>query len=88
MDKTKHIFSINLISWIIHKTKINPTYGHMIRNSETRVYAVFPDNDVVSAAIEEYQNNEDLQNFIANYKTVRGAVSSVRKSVDESRASA
>lgn len=85
MDKTKKIFSINLISWIMHKTNLVPTYGHMTRNSETKVYALFPDNEAVSSAIEEYQNNEDLQSFISNYKVVRSAVSSLRKSVDEGK---
>ncbi len=44
----KKIYSLNLIAYIIYKTATKP----VLRSENNTVYAIFPENDDIAAAIK------------------------------------
>ena len=70
----KQFYSPNMIAWISSRTGLIPTYKKVFRPNGAIVAASFPDVEAVSIAVNEYQNNQDLQPFIAHYKVVRSSI--------------
>ena len=73
-----HIFSLNLVAFIIYETGIRPEWG---QNDRGIFYGIFPDNNAVNYAIQHWKSPEVLleaHRFLNCYKEVREAIKKIR----------
>lgn len=62
----KRVYSLNLASFLKMKG-----YKYKIYDDEERKLKYFVFNEDLSKEIEEYKNNNELQDFIKNFKDIK-----------------
>ncbi len=73
----KKIYSLNLIAYIIYKTATKP----VLRSENNTVYAIFPENDDIAAAIKQFKMDSctvELHKFLNIFKDLKKEIRGVK----------
>jgi hypothetical protein len=74
----KRVYSLNLATYIIMETGIEPTLDIDYSNGNGLVHCVFPECEGVLAAIKAYKNDKHLHSYLQTYGELRDSIKAAR----------
>lgn len=74
----KRIYSLNLISYVMMQTGIEPDLEINYAKGNGVVYGIFPDCEAVASAIKDYRKDTALHNFLQSYADLREQIKQAR----------
>lgn len=76
--KEKRMYSLNLAAYVMMDTNIVPKVGTEVNDIGTLCYLVFPENEAVFAAIDNYRKDTELHSFLNSYGLLRQMLNEAR----------